>query len=226
MSDAEEAPRYELFSKRRIADQRAGLPVIYEYDALPKPFRQQVLYIWERLLGKVVTRDGRGGHEDTDYWAFIHNHIAEEHGIPFLGDGDGRKYLGTRCKEALLTAEADLALDLIELSFRITDVIMTAYNADQRKELGITSTPDKAIALLNRRFQEHSLGYQFAGGYLVRMDSAFAHAEMVEPAIALLHETAFKGASDEYMAAHKHYRHGENKDAVADRVYDTGAELR
>ena len=55
-------------------------------------------------------------------------------------------------------------------------------------------------------------------GELVRVDSQFIHAEAVKPALALLHECGFDGPVEEFMRGFEHYRHGRNKEAVADAL--------
>ena len=47
------------------------------------------------------------------------------------------------------------------------------------------------------------------------MDSQFLHAEVVEPAVSLLSDEGFTGALDEFLKAHKHYREGNNKEAIS-----------
>ena len=51
-------------------------------------------------------------------------------------------------------------------------------------ESGIEQDPDDAVEELNHRFKEHAIGYQYLEGELVRVDSQFAHAEIVKPALA------------------------------------------
>lgn len=73
---------------------------------------------------------------------------------------------------------------------------------------------EKAIDELNFRFKEHSVGYQFDGGKIIRVDSQYVHAEMVKPAISLLNTAGFEGASDEFLKAHEEYRSGDYPDAI------------
>ena len=49
---------------------------------------------------------------------------------------------------------------------------------------------------------------------IVRMDSQYVHTEAVLPAISLLQQQGFEGASEEFLNAHKHYREGKNKEAI------------
>jgi hypothetical protein len=48
------------------------------------------------------------------------------------------------------------------------------------------------------------------------LDSQFAHAEIVKPALSLLNAVRFDGPADEFIRAFDHYRHGRNKEAVAE----------
>lgn len=67
-------------------------------------------------------------------------------------------------------------------------------------------------------FQEHGLGYQYVDGYLIRLDSQFAHAEIVKPALSLLNAARFDGPADEFIKAFDHHRHGRNKEAIAEAL--------
>jgi len=46
------------------------------------------------------------------------------------------------------------------------------------------------------------------------MDSQYVHSDIVEPAIAALGEAGFEGALQEFMNAHREYRHGNHKGAM------------
>lgn len=52
----------------------------------------------------------------------------------------------------------------------------------------------------------------------MRVDSQYIHAQVVKPAISLLQEMGFRGAEDEFLRAHRHYRVGEYKEAVAEAL--------
>ena len=106
-------------------------------------------------------------------------------------------------------------LDTIEIAFRIIEKLplISDYIAD-RYDIRLTGA--SAIRNLNRRLRQHDRGYQFADGRIVRSDSEFLHAEVVEPAIALLQREGFERAEEEFMEAHQHYRRGEMHDALVD----------
>jgi hypothetical protein len=46
---------------------------------------------------------------------------------------------------------------------------------------------------------------------IIKKDSQFSHAEIVQPALAVLSDKRYKGANEEFLKAHEHYRHGDHK---------------
>lgn len=185
-------PVYDTFAKRKQRAENAGKPVIYRYDELPKTFREQVAQILKETLPL---------HERC--WIWIHDTLAREMGVPSLVKtmSPGHHWRGGICFEFLHDDDdVDQILSLIEMSFRIIEL-------DQRNHEG-------AIAELNHRFLEHSIGYQYKGGQIIRVDSLYLNREVVEPAITLLHGAGFQGALQEFMVAHRHYRDQKYKEAI------------
>lgn len=210
-------PIFDLFSKRRKKAMAAGKPVVYQYDQFPEPFRVQVIHIWRTAIGPWFTLDRYTSEipASNQFWEQIENICARELGLPSLGKaGDPLK----RCIEFLATAEPEEMLDVVELSFRVIDKLVRPLNKYARERSNITQDPDDAIEELNHRFRDHGLGYQYAGGDIVRVDSQFIHVEGVERAITLLHELSFDGPNREFLAAHEHYRHGRHKEAIVEAL--------
>ena len=77
---------------------------------------------------------------------------------------------------------------------------------------------DEAIEELNQRFQEHHIGYQFQHGELIKLTDQYLHEEVMLPALTLLTGPQFRGAQDEFLSAHRHYREQRYKEAVADAL--------
>jgi hypothetical protein len=107
---------------------------------------------------------------------------------------------------------ADEWLDLVEISFRFIDVAARDYYNPER--IGVTRTPDDAIAELNERFRLAAFGYRFENSQIIRIDSEFVHAEIVKPSLVLLSDKRFSAPQEEYLIAHGHYRAGDFGDAV------------
>src|ERR1700674_52718 len=200
---------FETFSKRKKRLERAGQQDVYQYDDLPQPFRTQVIHIWRSALGRFYVPRGYSTAYPSDanpFWNYIHNTIAREAGLAYLGSAD--KEVDSRCIEHLITSQTDDALDIIELSFLVIDKMVRKNYGYMPESSGITQHPDDAINELNHRFKEHGVGFQYVEGILVRLDSQFAHAEIVKPALSLLNAAGFDGPADEFIRAFDHYRHG------------------
>jgi hypothetical protein len=60
------------------------------------------------------------------------------------------------------------------------------------------------------------VGYQYVSGEIIRVDSELLHQEAVKPALAHLRAPEYAGAQAEFLTAHGHYRHGRNKEALAE----------
>jgi hypothetical protein len=73
---------------------------------------------------------------------------------------------------------------------------------------GAIGNPDEGVVELNQRFLQHSVGYQFENGEIIRIDSQYVHSEVVKEALRLLCEPELKEANDEFMKAHRYLREG------------------
>jgi hypothetical protein len=211
---------FDTFSKRQKRLQTAGQQDIYQYDTLPAPFRVQVVHIWKTAIGRYYRPQGYSTGDPSPsntFWQFIHDTLARELGIVVLA-GDWTNDPSDRCVQYLGKADTSGALDIIELSFRTIDGGIRRMHDYAKQDAGITQDADSAIEELNHRFQEHGIGYQYVDGILVRFDSQFAHAEIVTPALTLLNAGGFDGPADEFIRAFDHYRHGRNKEAVAEAL--------
>ncbi len=209
-------PVFDLFSKRKKKRERAGERDVFGYDKLPKEFRVQVAHIWRTALPPIpVLRRWGPEHGEIKPWDKIHETMSRERSVfalPEPGDDPFRS-----CVDFLMSSETDHALDIIELSFRWIEQ-MREFDPEYGRHAVVTQEPDDAIDELNQRFREHGIGYEYLGGEIVRKDSEYVHREVIKPAVSLLHEHRFSGASDEFMRAHKHYRNGAYKEAIQESL--------
>ena len=184
----------ETFKVRQQRVERLGKAEVVEYETLPREFRIQAIHICDDV------------HEATPggVWKKTQSFLARELGkIPPARSEDPR----ADCSQFLLESEDPLAvLSLIEYVFRVSS---------QQWQLFVDrEVVEKVTEELNQRFLEHSLGYQFQSGQIVRMDSDYLHAEAVEPALSLLASRGFEGPREEFLKAHKHYREGNHREAI------------
>lgn len=114
-----------------------------------------------------------------------------------------------------------LKTDDIEQVIDVVELIFTYINSPYMRDIHYIRyhpeiSPTEAIETLNYRFREHGVGYQYESGEIIRVDSQIIHAEAVKPVLHLLSDTRFKGANEEFLKAHEHYRHGRYKECLVE----------
>ena len=204
---------FETYAKRKRRQEKAGQPDVYRYDDLPRELRVQVIHIWKTTLGPYDI------YSDDDVipnknWVWIHDKLCRELGLLTLEPPRDNAFEKC-CKFILEEPDIDEVLSLIELSFLFIDTDWRERFGRDKRSAGSTQDPDDAIEELNDRFKEHGVGYQYVNRQIIRVDSQYIHTEVVRPAISLLQQAGFDGASEEFLNAHKHYREGRNKEAIA-----------
>jgi hypothetical protein len=210
-------PVFETFSRRQAKRAKAGKADVYQYDSLPEPFRLQVVHIWGTAIGPYFGTDPWASERlSNGAWRYIHDTLARERGVASLFHGG--RHEAERCMQFLLTADTNGALDVIELAFRYIDNNVRRWGYHDRENCQVSQDADDAIEELNYRFRQHGIGYQYMGGELVRVDSQYVHSEVIRPAFSLLEEEHFRGASDEFLRAHEHYRNGRYKEAIVEAL--------
>lgn len=201
---------YDLFSRRGKALQ----PEIYKYEDMPIALKNQIIHIWNDAIGEYISYSGTA--LSNKVWNIIHDTLCREYGVFELHRNGYNNQ--DKCEFYLEEEKSiDKILDIVELSFR-------AINGPiRKKEYGWSESqrelaPDAAITELNERFKMHGLGFEFTNNQIIRIDSKYIHKEAVVPALHLLYEEDFKGASDEFLTAHNHYLEGKNKEAVTEAL--------
>lgn len=213
---------YELFSARQKTMNESGQPKIYQYDELPQAFREQVIHIWNDAIGfyyvPPMFPSGPYGYTGpkpmNEIWDWIRKKLSVEYGVADLG-GNERNSKQV-CKQHLRNASTEMALDVIELTFRAIDIAVRELGAYKRSQYGLDLSPDEAIDMLNKRFRQHGIGYRFENGQLIKMASDHMHEQVTVPAIQLLSTEGFAGPSKEFMTAHEHYRYGRYDSAIGE----------
>ena len=206
----------DLYShRRRVAE--GDVPTVLVYDALPRKLLVQVVHIWRDAIGPYVVPRGYGRSDvprNNGAWRVIHGVVAREQGeFQLARESD----IDKRCETCLLESPSlDIALDLIEASFRYIDRVARKFDARERKRRGISITADEAIGELNERFRRAGVGYRFEAGILIRVDSELLHSEVVRPALGFLHQKGFEGPCAEFLKAHVQHRSGDTKAAITE----------
>lgn len=202
---------FELFSKRQ-RKLRGEMPDVYQYEKIPTALRVQIIHIINDAFG--TSLDG-----GIDRFSFrkLHKTLCREYGVFSLTSDLDSDYEAV-CKFFLDSLEYEKVLDVIELSFKLLDHY--DKNPNQRPPTyNINMESVQAIAELNHRFREHGVGYQFESGEIIRVDSQFIHTEVIKPVLKLLgEEKRFRGANEEFLKAHEHYRHNRYKECLVESL--------
>jgi AbiJ N-terminal domain 4 len=201
----------ETFSKRQ-KKLKGEATDVFTYDEISQTLRVQISNILTKCLG--IPTYPRTGSNNPAY-KYLHDTLATEFGYfhfpkSLLGDAPALINFFTN------DATTEQALDMIDVCFRFV-IHFSSQNNQMVWSIEISS--DEAIADLNTRFLEHGVGYAFIGGespQLIRKDNEHLHADVVMPALRLLHEQGFSGANAEYRKAHEHYMRGQQKECLVE----------
>lgn len=201
---------YDLFSKRQ-KKLRGEVTEVYSYDSIPETLRVQVVHILKGSLGDEhsfhYTENVRRAYETIftilcqEYGVF---HLIPEYSAPDCM----KQVVGFILKEE----NTEKVIDVIELAFKLVNGLVRQRGYRQLNYSNEIAT--NSIEELNCRFQEHAIGFQFEGGEIIRVDSAFIHKEIVTPTLKLLNDSMYQGAQDEFFKAHEHYRQNNHKEAL------------
>jgi len=167
----------------------------------------------DALGGSTDYNDGYKGTRRA--YELIVETLCREYGVFELDSEDryrGRNYYRELVKFFLEEESVDKVLDVIELSFRVVDAM--TRNFEFLHTAKANERADHAIKELNSRFQEHAIGFQFAEGEILRIDSSLIHSEVVKPVLVLLQSKDYAGAQAEFLRAHEHYRKGNAKEVL------------
>jgi hypothetical protein len=203
-------PIIDLFSSRHV--QEAG--DIWEYEKIPQKLRVQVYNLVKGALG---TTSEYSGNNATEIYKLISESVAHEHGRHHLL---GRREPYSVDVLGCITSEGNLLvwLDCVELSFRCIEILRGKFDDHRRKMADITVSSADAVDELNERFRRAGFGYRYESGNIFRIDNEYTHREITRPALRLLTDPRFKGADEEFRAAHDHYKASEYKDCAVDAL--------
>lgn len=202
---------FDLFSKRQRR-LRGDVPDVYTYNALPDQLRVQIVHIIRDAFGE----DYEYFDDAEQAYRFVHDALCREYGV-FNLFKRANSHADALINFFLAEQSVERALDVVEICFKyIHFVIRDNYNYSQHTIRKIKV--DDAIDELNARFKEHGIGFQFESGEIIRVDSEFLHAEAVKPTLAILRASHFKGANEEFLKAHEHYRHGRHKECLVEAL--------
>jgi hypothetical protein len=212
-------PIFKLLSRRQRQPQVN--PDVYQYEVLPDAFRTQVNHILNETLGSYEEGRFTSLSMPPANWRWKTLFARYTHEIGKFNLGDFHDDPGLQCLLYVQTTTTEQALDFIDCAFQYINQDLrqdSAYLIHIPGEGYSSPQIDEAIAELNQRFQEHQIGYQFLNGQLIKQTDQYIHEEIVLPALTLLADPQFRGAQEEFLSAHRHYREQRYKEAIADAL--------
>ena len=203
----------DLFSTRQKR-LRGQVVDVYSYDSIPPALRIQIVHIWREGFG-AITDEGYGiTCPVLDAFREINRMLCKEFGVFHLTGRTDEDAFTSVANYLLKCDDIERALDVVELAFSYLKLMTHGDHFYYTS----TTTPDEAIGELNERFKQHGVGYCFEPTLykIVRIDSQFAHSNIVKPALSILSEKRFRAANEEFGKAHQHYRDGRYQECIAD----------
>ena len=201
---------FKLFSTRQ-KEAKGEIPDIFTYGALPNPLRIQIVHI----LNDAVGHDSVSYESQHYCFTLIRDILLKEHALFKL-----IKYPNDPRHEVinyfLELEDGDKVLDVVDLSFGVLQITIDQHQFKQYSDPEIN--PTDALEELNQRFKQHGIGYQFESGTLIRIDTQLIHNEIIKPALQLLSSKAYKGANEEFLKAHEHYKHDRYQECLVDAL--------
>jgi hypothetical protein len=212
--------RFDFFSRKK-RDAKQESPDVFRYDDLPHPLRIQLLHALNDARHLIHSRTAyiTNGTEGTDVFAEACLVLRRELGLGKLIEV--RKRVGSTrdtqtkdlCDEFRVffeNCDSEQVLDAVQV------IMLLIENADRSHLLDHECNAKSVAAEINRRFLEHSLGYKYQSGQIIKETNSILHAEAITPALALLSDPRFAGANEEFLKAHEHYRHGRLGECLVD----------
>jgi hypothetical protein len=208
---------FETYSARLKKAQRGDEPDVYRYGSAPKFLCQQIVAALREGIGPYAP------HREKSYITnAIWNEIARicDKEVEMLVDYATRSRVDVRICDRLTSLDSILPfLDMLEISCRVLMRVRDENYHNREALMSVKST----FKEINSRFKQHSVGYQIHDGTIIRIDSEYAHQEIIKPALLIFREALYQKASEDFLTAHNHYRADKYKDAVtaANRTFES-----
>lgn len=213
---------HELYADRKRRLTRGDEVDVLQYDTLPGRLRTQLCHIFSDAIGAYYRPSGYGSvpGNNNKGWVFLCDLLRKELGVSKLNGAGNPK---AEIISYISASETDDALGAIEICCRYVDRLMSKKSAYELEKLGATQQADAALEEINYRFKAADVGYAYEQGDIIRIDSQFAHAEIIKPALSLLRSPEFAGAEQEFLEAYRHFRDGNPRDAItgANRAFES-----
>ena len=213
---------FDVFSRRQQRS-KGEAPDVFQYEDIPHELRVQILHALDDATQRVYQRTipqyprpRKGGHRLLCQACLV---LRRELGTGRLSEDRRRSRPLNESQTTRLRVEfADFfqecdtehVLDAIEVVMHLIE------EADRHRLLDYECNSRTVANEINARLLQHGVGYQYESGQIIVQGNSVMHAEAVKPALHLLSDPTFKGASEEFLKAHDHYRHERYQECLVD----------
>jgi hypothetical protein len=198
----------KLYSKEHWATKS---PVVYQHTELPQTLRNQIVTIFERILGRTSPIEKTPANKVYEEATRILRH---EYGLEQLMTFNGPDVLalmlpGEELRRFFQANNIIYCLDVIQ-------VLLTVMTQHKEELLNHSSeiSIDEGTAEINERFREHGVGFQIVDGEILKIESEIVFQNATTPALNLLRQPYLSGANQEFLSAYGHLRHGRYKECL------------
>lgn len=199
---------FDLYSKRQADEAKSGQADVYQYDVIPSSLRVQIKYISLEAIGRVSSYPNNA----NPAWEMLEQIFLREKGLDSIGS---ERFSGSRIVTWMASCSVADWLDFLELIAAGIVYVSKQFSHADRKNWEVKVREEDALNEINYRLRQAGVGFQIEEGRLFRVDSQFIHAEITKPALMLLSGEGFDGPRQEFLSAHRHFREGEHRQAVA-----------
>lgn len=179
--------------------------VVKKEELMPEALKNQIFHIIRDSIGYVPLTKSIYYSNDEEIILYKYQKI-----INIFCDELGELYLEVpswnRGNFAVIFFEYFFAEEDLKKLFLLIEIFFYVF----RRETYTIGLYDNAVYRLNKRFKEHSFGYIFKLGKIVKNNSYFLQKEIVEPSLNLISNEKFAGAEKEFRQALEDYRQDNN----------------
>jgi len=203
----------ELFS-RRYNKENGLVSDVFQYEEVPSKLKITLYKIFQRTIIMITEPPYYPSTRRFTIYESIHNIICEEHSLECLIREPSYKsdYEVNVIEFFKTNNDLLIALDIIQLFCKFIHGFIKSHYCDRNKKKELESILDE----INQRMLQHSFGYQFTEGLLIRIDTKHTHNEIVKPALILLNDSRFKNANEEYRAGFEAYKNADYENVFSE----------
>ena len=169
---------FETFAYRKKLESRGEQADVYTYDNAPKHLRHQICLALREGIGRFYSYSGNEFdhvNEANEVWCEI-DRICTKEIESYLSYQPHDDDLDEKFLYYIMNViDVDDFLSAVEIGC----IALTVYFDQPHARRGARESSREALKEINKRFEQHAVGYQFENRRIIRIDSKVAHAEIV-----------------------------------------------